>query len=211
MVSSVVDCTVVEIAGPDLPFGQKDDFYSGKHKKHCLKKEVIVNVRSGTAAMVSEARPGSVTDIVVLKDHAEQVNHMLGVTMMLADDGYRGDTRVNNLILASNGGEGETRARLIVERFFGRLKNVFFVFSQIWELSYRSFDDFFDIACALSNIMILLSPLNFDDWEFNACLLKKWEREIEAAVLNNKDKYQRKKMKRLLDQQMVSHLSLALG
>ena len=142
MVSSVVDCTVVEINGPDIPFGKKDEYYSGKHKRHCLKKEVIVNVRSGTAAMISEARPGSVTDIVVLKDHAERVNLMLGVTRMLADDGYRGDTRVNNLVLASNGGDGDTRARLIVERFFGRLKKVFFVFSKTWELSYTTFDDF---------------------------------------------------------------------
>ena len=148
MVSTVVDCTVVEINGPDLPFGKKDEYYSGKHKKHCLKKEVIVNVRSGTAAMVSEAYPGSVPDIEVLKRHAEEVNNLLGVTTMLADDGYRGDTRVNNLTLASNGGEGERRVRLLVERFFGRLKNVFFVFSKTWELSYTSFDNFFDIACA---------------------------------------------------------------
>ena len=210
MVSSVVDCTVVEINGPDIPPGKKDEYYSGKHKRHCLKKEVIVNVRSGTAAMVSEARAGSVSDIVVLKDHAEQVNLMLGVTRLLADDGYRGDTRVNNLILASNGGEEDTRARLIVERFFGRLKNVF-VFSKTWELSYRTFDDFFDIACALTNISILQAPLNFDDWEFNECLLREWEKMIEERVTRDKDRYERKKLKRLLDQQMVSHMSQTLG
>ena len=161
--------------------------------------------------MVSEAFLGSVPDIEVLKRHAEEVNNLLGVTKMLADDGYRGYTRVNNLTLASNGGEGERRVRLLVERFFGRLKNVFFVFSKTWELSYTSFDNFFDIACALSNIMILLSPLNFDDWEFNECLLRKWERDIERAMLNNTNKYERKKAKKLLDQQMVSHMSLTLG
>ena len=57
--------------------------------------------------MVSEAFLGSVPDIEVLKRHAEEVNNLLGVTTMLADDGYRGDTRVNNLTLASNGGEGK--------------------------------------------------------------------------------------------------------
>ena len=35
LVSSVVDCTVVEINGPDTPFGEKDTYYSGKHKRHC--------------------------------------------------------------------------------------------------------------------------------------------------------------------------------
>ena len=37
-VSCVIDCTVVEIMGPDLPFNQKDEYYSGKHKRHCLKR-----------------------------------------------------------------------------------------------------------------------------------------------------------------------------
>ena len=211
MVSSVVDCTVVEITGPDLPFGQKDEYYSGKHKRHCLKKEVIVNVRSGTAAMVSEACPGSVPDIVVLKRHAEEVNRMLGVTRLLADDGYRGDTHVNNLTLASNGGDGERRARLIVERFFGRLKNVFFVFSKTWELSYTAFDDFFDIACALTNITILLAPLNFDDWEFNEFLLRKWNKMIEEREVRARNRYVRRKTKRLLDQHMVSQMNRSLG
>ena len=107
LVSSVVDCTVVEIAGPDLDFGQKDEFYSGKHKKHCLKKEVIVNVRSGTAAMISKAHPGSVADIEVLKRHSQQVNQMLGRTTVLADKGYRGDPGVPNLRVVSRANAAE--------------------------------------------------------------------------------------------------------
>ena len=38
IVSAVVDCTVMEINGTNLPYGEKDDYYSGKHKRHCLKK-----------------------------------------------------------------------------------------------------------------------------------------------------------------------------
>ena len=68
--SAVVDCTVVEITGPALPFHDKVKYHSGKHKKQCLKKEVIVNVRSGTAAVISKDHPGSVSDITVLKLHA---------------------------------------------------------------------------------------------------------------------------------------------
>ena len=66
----MVDCTVVEITGPALPFHDKVKYHSGKHKKQCLKKEVIVNVRSGTAAVISKDHPGSVSDITVLKLHA---------------------------------------------------------------------------------------------------------------------------------------------
>ena len=39
--------------------------------------------------MISKERPGSVTDLEVLRRHAEEVNQMLGETHMLADKGYR--------------------------------------------------------------------------------------------------------------------------
>ena len=118
LVSSVIDCTVVEISGPAMPFNKRDVFYSGKHKRHCLKKEVVVNIRSGTAAMISDEYPGSVPDIEILKRHPEEVNRMLGATRLLADKGYRGDPHVPNLVVVSQTNEVQTRARLIVERFF---------------------------------------------------------------------------------------------
>ena len=158
-VSSVVDCTVVEINGPDTPFRVKDVYYSGKHKRHCLKKEVVVNVRSGRAAMISEEYPGSVPDVEVLRRHSDEVNSMLGTSQMLADKGYRGDTQVPNCIVVSETMELEKRHRLIVERFFGRLKNYFVVFSKVWELSPRCLSTFFDIACAMTNVTILI-PLS---------------------------------------------------
>ena len=127
-ISSVIDCTVVEISGPGMPFKKKDKYYSGKHKRHCLKKEVIVNIRSGTAAMISDEYPGSITDLEILKNHSGEVNRMLGATQILADKGYRGDTRVPNLVVVSGVNEIQKRARLIAERFFGRLKNSFIVF-----------------------------------------------------------------------------------
>ena len=156
-ISAVVDCTVVEIHGPDLPFGEKDEYYSGKHKRHCLKKEVIVNVRSGTAAMISKAYPGSTADIEVLRRHAAEVNQMLGPSHVLADKGYRGDTRVPNCQVAADGNEAERRARVIVERFFGRLKKTFIVFARQWELSWTAFSDYFDIACGLTNVAIIFA------------------------------------------------------
>ena len=131
--SAIVDCTVVQIKGPDTPFRQQDRFYSGKHKRHCLKKEVVVNIRSGRAAMVSAEYPGSVPDLEVLRRHSNEVNAMLGETRMLADKGYRGDTGVPNCVVVSSA--VEKRQRLMVERFFGRLKNYFIVFSRIWDLS----------------------------------------------------------------------------
>ena len=192
IVSAVVDCTVVEIKGPDGPFRQQDVFYSGKHKRHCLKKEVIVNVRSGMAAMISEEFPGSVADIEVLRRHATAVNAMLGETKMLADKGYRGDTGVPNCLVVSGMHDAETRQRLVVERFFGRLKNYFIVFARRWELSPRCFSRFFDLSCALTNLTILSSPLNQEDWVFNNNLLLQWERQnierMERARLRREER-----------------------
>ena len=196
IVSSVVDCTVVEINGPDGPFGQQDVFYSGKHKRHCLKKEVIVNVRSGMAAMISEEYPGSVADIEVLRRHAAEVTAMLGETKMLADKGYRGDAGVPNCQVISGTNDSETRQRLVVERFFGRLKNYFIVFSRRWELSPRCFSMFFDLACALTNITILVSPLNQEDWIFNNNLLLRWERQENERIARARRKREAQKTRR---------------
>ena len=203
-ISSVIDCTVVEISGPAMPFKKKDKYYSGKHKRHCLKKEVIVNIRSGTAAMISEEYPGSFSDIEILKRHPEQVNQMLGVTHMLADKGYRGDPHVPNLIVVPDGDEIQKRARLIVERFFGRLKNSFIVFSRTWELAWERFSDYFDVACALTNSLITISPLNYQDWEFNQKVYDKWARQVQQRAARNKEKYERKKTMRLQQREAIS-------
>ena len=203
LVSTVVDCTVVEINGPDTPFGEKDTYYSGKHKRHCLKKEVIVNVRSGMAAMVSKEHPGSVSDIEVLRRHAAEVNEMLGESKMLADKGYRGDTLVPNCQVVSNENQAEVNARLIVERFFGRLKNHFIVFSRRWELSPRCFSLFFDLTCAIVNMTILVSPLNQEDWIFNNNLMAKWKREREEREERERRKREAAKTRRLAERETV--------
>ena len=132
--------------------------------------------------MISEEYPGSVADIEVLRRHAAEVNEMLGETRMLADKGYRGDSGVPNLQVVSGMDVAETRQRLVVERYFGRLKNYFVVFARRWELSPRCFSRFFDLSCALTNLTILVSPLNAEDWIFNNNLLQRWERQnIERA------------------------------
>ena len=143
--------------------------------------------------MISKEHPGSVTDLEVLRRHAEEVNQMLGETHMLADKGYRGNTRVPNCVVVSATREVEKRQRLIVERFFGRLKSTFMVFSRCWELSGGCFSTFFNIACALTNLSIMVSPLNQDDWDFNKKLLKKWKRVAIQRVESEREKRERRK------------------
>ena len=153
--------------------------------------------------MISQEYPGSVADIEVLRRHAFEVNAMLGDSQMLADLGYRGETNVPNCQVVNPTSEMEKRTRLIVERFFGRLKNYFIVFSRIWELSPRCFSTFFDLACALTNLTILVSPLNQDDWVFNVNLLRKWKRQECERQLALKRKRERLKIRRLEEREEI--------
>ena len=81
------------------------------------------------AAMVPKEYPGSFPDVEVLRRHAQEVNRLLGETVMLADKGYHGETGVVNCRVVTGANEVETRNRLIVERFFGLMKSMFIVFS----------------------------------------------------------------------------------
>ena len=58
---------------PKRSFKEAKVFFSGKHWFYALKKEVCVNVRSGTAAIISPSFPGSVHDVMVSRSHAEQI------------------------------------------------------------------------------------------------------------------------------------------
>ena len=156
--------------------------------------------------MISQEHPGSVPDEEILKRHAEDVNRMIGPTRVLADKGYRGVTQVPNLHVVTDENEAEKRARVIVDRFFGRLKNSFVVFARPWELSWRRFSDLFDIGCALTNVLLVIHPLNIDDWDFNDGIFRKWKKQMEERAQRNKERYERRKTARLREREMASSL-----
>ena len=131
---------------------------------------------------------------------------MIGPTRVLADKGYRGITQVPNLYVVTEENEVETRTRVIVERFFGRLKNSFAVFRRPWELSWRCFSDLFDIGCGLTNVLLVIHSLNLNDWIFNDCVFRKWERQMQERARRNKARYERKKTTRLQEREMASAL-----
>ena len=164
----IVDCTVCEIRRPGLPFKKAKQFFSGKHSMYCLKKEVCVNVRTGTAALISPAFPGSVHDISLLRSHAQEVRDILGEKALLADLGYRGAENDIPTIIVCDEHDVELRSRrVLVECFFGRLKTLFYIFSHTWAMKEEVFDLFFNLACAMTNLDILNRPLQSTDYEFN--------------------------------------------
>ena len=169
----IVDCTVCQIRRPKKPFDEAKVYFSGKHFVYGLKKEVCVNVRTGTAAIISKAHPSSVHDIVILRNHAAGINDLLSGKALLADLGYRGANRDVPTLLACDEQEPRLRARrVLIECFFGRLKLLWTVFSVKWRLGEECFDVFFDIACALTNLDILHRPLRGSDALFNEAVMK---------------------------------------
>ena len=115
----IVDCTVCEINRPKRPFDEAKIFFSGKHYIYALKKEVCANVRSGTAAIVSKAYPGSVHDLTILRDHAQVINNTLGGKALLADLGYKGAHHdVPTIVICDDELEPLRSRRVLVGCFF---------------------------------------------------------------------------------------------
>ena len=159
--------------------------------------------------MISDAYPGSAADITILKNHAAQVNVMLGESTLLADKGYRGDCLVHDLVVADDeAGLLVRQQRALVERIFGRLKNSFVVFSQKWAQGIACFSSFFDTACGLTNLLILVHPLNYDDWVFNNNLLMLWEREVQENERMKRTREEQKRERRQLEREELIIASL---
>ena len=86
--SLIVDCTICPIRRSKLSFDEAKVCYSGKHCMYAIEKEVCVNIRSVTAALVSGGYPGSMPDIEIPKMQATEINTLLGGKSVLADLGY---------------------------------------------------------------------------------------------------------------------------
>ena len=84
--------------------------------------------------------------------------------------------------------------------FFGRLKCLWGLFSEIWPIEERYFDRFFDIACGLTNIDILNRPLQVVDQEFNEGVHNLILEDFELKHLQKKranEEYNRRRRERL--------------
>ena len=164
---------------------------------------MCVNIRSGTAAVVSTSFPGSVHDVVILRSHAEQINNVLQGRSLLADLGFHGTQHdVPTIIVCGDQDRALRALRVQVECFFGRLKSLWTIFSTTWTLYEEEFDLFFDIACGLTNVHILLHPLREVDSSFDKGVLNQikaqQKRRIDAQKLAN-ERYRRRRDDELAD------------
>lgn len=163
-------------------FSEAKKFYSGKSCCYCIKKEVVVNSSTGTAFYLSSGRPGSVHDMVILKDTCSDIKEIIGERSLLADKGYVGGSGYINTLRIPSDSEDDAelkKNRSLIERYFGRLKLRFDILSGVFPLSDDYFDDVFDICCGLLNIELGTMPLTENDGNINSILMENIRVEYE--------------------------------
>ncbi|ELP86300.1 hypothetical protein EIN_014230 [Entamoeba invadens IP1] len=161
-VSAIIDCTMVPCNRPSTDFASSMIFYSGKYKAYCIKKEVIVNAESGTAAFVSQGKPGAQHGMKLLKETAQEISHMLGGKKMIGDKGYKGiDAYVPNSFIPTTSPFLEKRC--LIEIYFGKLKTVFAFARTKFVKAFEIFDAMFVLCCCFCNVDIQINPLIAED------------------------------------------------
>ena len=185
--SCIIDCTIIKRAHPVMRYTEAMKFYSGKSSCYCFKKQCIININSGKCCLVSPAYPGSIHDMKILKETAEEVNDMLGETSILADLGYVGMEKYVPNSLVPSGDEEELalkKKRSFIERYFGRLKTRFNILCVNFPLDDKWVDLAFDCCCALLNIELDYQPLNRKDKKDYETYLSTLEAEQKERARN---------------------------
>ncbi|KAH7822985.1 uncharacterized protein MONOS_12116 [Monocercomonoides exilis] len=119
-VALVLDCTVLLVNKTGKEFNCGSDCFSGKHKIYCVKVEVGVNPKTGTASTVSKVHGGAVHYYVVFREHYSQFAARLDGGKIMTDSAYIGAKSEFRAIITKPVGTLELAAhRVIVERFFG--------------------------------------------------------------------------------------------
>ncbi|KAH7822590.1 putative DDE superfamily endonuclease [Monocercomonoides exilis] len=190
-VGIVLDCTVIPICRPGGKLKEGKKFYSGKHHYYCVKVEVGVNPRMGTASTISEVYTGSTHDYSVFKEHYPKFQDKMEGSKILADSAYVGARPELGAVISKPVGTKEISSkRVIVERFFGRLKTLFSVFRHPWPFDVEKIGEYFFVACCLTNYHILQNPLTKKDEEAN-------QRFLDSLVY---DYLQKKEAKRIANE-----------
>lgn len=169
----VMDATVQQIWVPIGSFEEKKQYYSGKHKKYCLKSLTLHN-RQGLLIRCWAGTPGAVHDITVAMNNLAEINGLIGAGLdstrrILADSGFIGLSQVihpykrtpkKDLTLEQR--EFNTRLatqRVICERWYARLKRRCRIMAETYHNDRDVYANYFRLCAALTNLHILSNPL----------------------------------------------------
>lgn len=161
---AIVDGTEQPIQRPQDSEKQKSH-YSGKKKRHTVKKQIVVN-RQGLIVDVSPAAEGKRHDFRLFKDHQTLKEVIPKEVRVLADSGYQGAdkegegrdirlpdkaTKLRPLTEAQKAANRAlSKVRVRVEHALGRLK-CFRILSDRFRHRLSSYDEIFDTVAGLVN------------------------------------------------------------
>lgn len=202
----IVDATVQPIDTPQCSFETKEPWFSGKHGVYGLKSQVITSLK-GLAMHITTGIKAGVHDKTVFEDSIDDFRkkvlqfHLDKPMKILGDKGYQDQTS-DILVTPFKGdifdlsdeelefNENMRTKRVIIENFFGRLKNRY----QITKDSYRGdhcyYSSFFIICCCLVNFEITIcgSPLRNSDSQYYTKLMTKMIKDsIQNKTRNAKN------------------------
>ena len=214
-VSYVVDATVQQINKPTLAFNEAKKWWSAKHHFYCYKSQVITDVK-GAALHVVTAIPGATHDITVFRDHLPEVTalmerHPNRVKRILADKGYQAQD-IECLLTPIKCNPGSTltqdqklfneriaKVRIIIENFFGRLKNRYTIIGSKYRGMCERYNPIFMICFSLVNFELLYCGwgLRKDDLDFIRRFETSLRQQEERRVERDREIRQEQKVRRM--------------
>ena len=211
----IVDATVQRILTPTGTFDQKKQWFSGKHGCYCLKSQVITDMK-GAAIMVNSGYMGSIHDMRIFREtinewHRIAILHPIIPQKILADKGYQAND-INVLITPVKGSperlsrqenafnERIGKSRIVVENFFGRVKNRYSIIGSVFRHSHEMYPKIFTLCCAFTNFEIRLCGhgLREEDGDWYS---KFYTSDIEA--MKNRALDQQEKRKRARERRRI--------
>lgn len=179
-----IDATVQKIYRPAR---RQRDYYSGKHKMHCIKTQALVNP-GGLLIHHSHCVPGAQHDFNLFKNSGikeliskenETCQRVLNSNCtVLGDSGYQGLTNeiVGGVTPHKKPRNGELseeeqrenakigKNRIIVENWFGRHKILWAICAGTFRQDIRMYEKIWGLCAALTNYHITLHPLRADEY-----------------------------------------------
>jgi hypothetical protein len=138
-------------------------YYSGKKKRHTIKYEVAVHVRTGRIIWISGPVPGSVHDSTLLQ-HAGLCSQLLTHELIIGDKGYVGNLRVITPFKSPTTGFEQifnnyiSKLRIIAEHTFQRIKN-FHILKTPWNGDVNLHPFIFYTICKIVAIDVIFKPV----------------------------------------------------
>ena len=178
-----VDATVQRVYRPSV--GQRN-YYSGKHKMHCIKTQAFVSP-SGLLMHHSHCIPGAQHDMslfrdsglkdLIAKENAECQRTLNVNCTVLGDSGYQGLAHeiVGGITPHKKPRGGELTAqeqhengiighhRIIVENWFGRHKALWSICAGTFRQNHKLYECTWGFCAALTNYHITIHPLRADE------------------------------------------------